>query len=427
MDYQTILQAQLRTPEEKLRAARLAQSVMTKPAEGWQPEYEKEPGLEQVNPEDWVPGPGTIKAAALKAAAAAKALPAAAMAGIIRKGGMEDLVAIHQTSPRRLWPWVQNDKLPRELTAPSIAINKGGITQDFGDTSGMVTLVARPDALDPKNVGGKLWVRDTYTPRADQFTGKSAEEAVKRAREFNDPWLDEAENAIGRQQILQNEARNRNWDRFNQGGFNDMRTMEGAAPDFHQVGTIFRSQNFPSYKSFERSPRGASLLSNAGDGYTYDNHIDTAWRKLEELVGNENTRKLFLEQGNHHPNVVKGLHQLNADGMLPPEATKQLYNYTRMLSQRPSQYAEQKITAPVGLHGSNWAGAIIREDPELQKMAAEAPTFAGKDLSMAAMYNNDENRQRLIKALTARGIPAVTVRHPEEEYYLARWLSEQGK
>lgn len=427
MDYSEVFKAKLRSPEEKLRDARLAGSVMGRsPEPQWRSEYEREPGLEASNPEDWVPGPGTIKALLAKAALAGKGAMLAG-AGIIRKGGREDLVAIHQTSPRKLWPWVQNDKLPWELTAPSLAINKGQIYQDFGDTSGAVTLVARPDALDPKNVGGKLWVRDTYTPRADQFSGKSAEEAVRRAREFNDPWLDETENAIGRQQILQTEARNRNWDRFNQGGFNDMRTMEGAAPDFHHSGTIFRSQNFPSYEAFERSSRGAALLKNPETGRAYDAHIEDAWRKLESLVGQENMRQIFLQQGNRHPNVMKGLHELNANGMLHPEASRQLYNYSRMLGQRPSEYAEQKLTSPVALHGGNWAGAIIREDPELQKAAAEVPFVFGKDLRQAAMYNNDENRQKLIKALTARGIPAVTSRHPEEEYYLARWLSEQAK
>lgn len=446
MDYAEILRSRLRTPEERLRDARLAGSVVGRPQESaWQPEYQQEPGLEASNPEDWVPGPGTLKAMALKAAAAAKGLGGLAMAGgvgIIRKGGREDLVAIHQTSPQRLWPWTQNDKLPRELYAPSVAINRDKISQNFGNDSGTVTLVARPDVLDPKNVGGKLWVRDAYTPRMEQFSGKPAENAVKDARDIaHDTRLDLQGDSpeyasypspeAAMTDTLRYHARNRNWDRFNSGGFNDMRTMEGVAPDQHHTAQILRSQEFPSYAGFERSPHGADRLVGYNPADQNEEKAWIAWHELSNIIGPDAMQDLYRRQGGHARNILQGIHEMNAGGLLPPEATRALYNYERIVSSPPSQYAEHKITAPVGLHGGNWAGAIITPpDAELMKAAAAAkefPTPFNSHLSRITTYSSDDAVKKLLENFTSRGIPAVVQPDYNNVFDVAKYLSEKAK
>ncbi|HXJ76397.1 MAG TPA: hypothetical protein VNM37_26295, partial [Candidatus Dormibacteraeota bacterium] len=329
-------------------------------AEAWVPEYQKEPPLEppMLSPDDFLTGPATKGAMAAKMLLAkAAAMPAAAGAGIIRRGGLEDLVAIHQTSPRKLWPWVSNDKLPRELTAPSMAINRGNITQNFGDMTGTVTLVAKPDALDPKNVGGKLWARDTYTPRGSQFAGRRAEDAVRKAAADAEQdagyGLDTYDNL--RKEYLGMEARSRNWDRFNQGGFHDMRTMEfGAEAGGHQGVAILRSPNFTSYEGFENSPHGAGrLFTGATEGeYLDDVHqreqfaihqlLDRFGGRFENMPGSP-----FMQGGPRE--FMRTMNQANAEGKMTPLQTRAWYSYLKDIGEQPSTYAEQKITAPIAV------------------------------------------------------------------------------
>lgn len=391
MDYREILAASLRSPAEKLRDARLAGSVVGRtPDAGWQPEYQNEPGLEDVSPENWVPGPGTVKALALKAAAAAKTgLPMLAGVGMIRKGGNPDLVAIHQTSPRKLWPWTQNDRLPENLTAPSIAINNGKITQDFGDGSGTITLVARPDALDPQKVGGYVFPRDVYTPRAEQFQ----EMAAKGVRP-------------GRRELIMG---------------------EDALPDTpaHAL-SMQLAPRFRSYDAFERSPNGAEVLS--GGMHPTDLHnLQTAWQSdLYHTLQQQMGHRLPRDLGDGAEQFLEAMRQEAKAGMLTKGERAAYSDFIQNYRRIPSEYAEQKVLKDVPLHGGNWAGAIIRENPELQKRAEDsASNVWGKDIRMAARYTAPDALQNLIKTLTSRGIPAITTRHPEEEYYLAKWLSEQ--
>lgn len=421
MDYAEVLRSRLRTPEERLRDARLAGSVMGRPQEpAWQPEYQQEPGLEASNPEDWVPGPGTLKAMALKVAAAAKGLGGLAMAGgagIIRKGGREDLVAVHQTSPRKLWPYAVNNRAPTEFTAPSIAINNGRITQDFGDTSGTVTFVVRPDALDPKNVGGKVWARDVYTPRASQFEGQPASEALKSARE-GEIWGDGT-----KRELLRTEAQRRNFDRFTD---RQLVMGEGALPDSpaHEL-TMRMSRPFNSYKAFEESPQGADLLVQ-GMHPTDLQNLQAAWqgdlwKQLQSAFPYDVPADLGRGQQQFRQ-TMEGMIKAGAFTRKQEQAYQQFLQGYRNI---PSEYAEQKLTAPIGVHGGNFAGVIIREMPDLHEAAKTAPISSS--IHAMARYTEPDAINRLIQTLSARGIPAVTTRHPEEEYYLAKWLSENAK
>lgn len=339
--------------------------------------------------------------------------PGSGVAGILRQGGLRDLVAIHQQKLASLAPWLENGKLPRELLSPSIALNRGDIPQNFGP----LTLVGRPDALDPGSgrVAGKIWNRDAYTPRTKQFHGGFDHEAIQEALDAagaikpGNPLAAWSTPEQAWERSLRDSARRRNWDRFNQGGFRDMRTMEGGGDlglDFGHEVAIMSSPTMRSFKEFERNPRGAALIDpNSNPQQASDRLNKQFYQQLAELAIQENRlANSFLGDSSSISRIVREMPELRHDS-----GAKELEQLVRMWKRGqanlPSQYGELKLTGPIRADATNWAGAVV--DPRWA--SSEQQQFA-----------------TLKELLRQRGVPTMTAM-PEDLFGAANMMSERAR
>lgn len=271
----------------------------------------------------------------------------AGLVGSIRRGGRSDLLALHQ-SPLSL---LAGEKAPRELYSPSVAINRNNVTQDFGDFSGTIDFIARPDVFDPVRSGGQLHVRDIYSPRREDYLGRPIEEAASRFAALKEG-----------SPLRRDVARRRLMDRFYppEQRFGEMNpgpetkkyytyspeklaqlkslfemdpyqardvllNMPGMDPS-HWL-AVQQSKPFSSFRHFENDPRGAALLgASKEDVLSYG-------KALDKLIEDE--------------------------GVLP--------DMRMYAANAPSEYGELKLTGGVPLSSDYWAGAVIRPSVNYQE------------------------------------------------------------
>lgn len=294
----------------------------------------------------------------------------AAFGGIIRKGGMPELVAVHQAPLDRYAIWAQTrGKLPQEMYSPSIAINKGAISQDFGsEMGGTIHFVGRPDALDPARLSARLYNRDAYTPRETGYTGARSDLMIT-------PEQDALNRAMGdvpgpRRRLASDRLRDKELASESSSLPKNLRFLETASAEFmpfEHKAAIQSSPSFHSFKEFEQNPRGAALLSEStvapnAAALQASRALEAAMFNLEQ-VGNP-AAKSFLERQSQFldESTGRGLVVNLGDWKKQPGAKdveKALREYRKALAYLPSQYAELKVSGPLQIRSNNFSGAII--------------------------------------------------------------------
>lgn len=328
----------------------------------------------------------------------------AAGAGILRRGGDPALAMVHQTPVgARLIEWLKVGKLPRELYSPSFAINRGpNLDGELPQTFGGLTLVARPDVLDParagRSGGAKIWNRDAYTPRANEWQGTfdhDTRDLVKdlRANPTSEVW-DSGDKTYLIRQTLRKGATRRLADRVGAESQRDFRGGEGGGAIMgtsaqHEY-MIRSSPTMRSFAEFEASPRGAKLLDSNSSPEKYGiqatNDFIRSVYELEDL-GVESAKTLRRIPDFENYVLARGARLPDVGGSDRHLLELAVRAYKKELANAPSTYAEMKVPGSTRFDGSNFAGAVI--DPEILK--------------------NDpvEIRNALRSILTARGIPLV--------------------
>lgn len=295
-----------------------------------------------------------------KAAAGSAAALAPALAGIIRKGGLDKLFMTHNvggdmpTSPEGLRELADMFIEGKSFSSPSIAINQA-TTFPF-DTTPTLLMNPAQELFDPAiNPGALLFNRDAY---------------VSRSRTLETP-----------------------------GPLDDLRMTEGAMPSLDKGMAIMSSPRFKSFKSYEEDPRGAALLrqtsgnkSPAAISYQDISDMQDAIFRNAAGRGEKNLANLMLDtQGKAHsyemtPEMFRAYH-----AKLQELATEnpELAAYMEALPRVSSDYAELKLVGNMPL-SSDYISALILPDKK------------GPGIKEAAA------RRYLQEAAQAVGIPAGT-------------------
>lgn len=357
---------------EKRRVGNFAQMLVEDPETAW--EYTKSAAGDQFKEYQRNPGQLTTDVLGMVPLPAAKGLAAAGAAGIIRRGGMPELVAVHQAPLDRYALWAQTQrKLPQEMYSPSIAINKGAISQDFGsEAGGTIHFVGRPDALDPARLNARLYNRDAYTPRESGYRGGRSDlfEAVlenDRAApvRFREPI------PVMRRRFAEDRLRDKELiDLPGSRLPRNLRFLETASADlmpFEHKASIQSSPSFRSFKEFEQNPRGAALLGESSvapnaSALQANRSLEAAMFNLER-TGNPAAKAFLEKQASYLDEPTgRGLAANLGDWKKQPGAKdveKALREYRKALAYLPSQYAELKVSGPLQIRGNNFSGAII--------------------------------------------------------------------
>lgn len=346
----------------------------------------------------------------------------AAFGGIIRKGGMPELVTVHQAPLDRYALWAQTQgKLPQEMYSPSVAINKGAISQDFGsETGGTIHFVGRPDALDPARINARLYNRDAYTPRdpGGYYTGGRSEllgqnigtiPPTMDPRQFKRNFA--GDRLADRELIPNEESLPRN-----------LRFLESPTADliaYEHKTAVTSSPSFRSFKEFEQNPRGAALLGESSvapnaEALRANRALEGTMFNLER-AGNP-AAKAFLEKQAQYFDEPTGLGLASnlGDWKKQPGAKdveKALREYRKALAYLPSQYAELKVSGPLQIRGNNFSGAVI--------VPPRKPAVSYQPESINAVA--DLLRQRGIPTIINDPITPLT---PQDLGWLARAYSE---
>lgn len=346
----------------------------------------------------------------------------AAFGGIIRKGGMPELVAVHQAPLERYALWAQTQgKLPQELYSPSIAINKGAVSQDFGsETGGTIHLIGRPDALDPARLSARLYNRDAYTPRdpGSYYVGGRSELLGQN--------INEIPSTMDPRQYTRNFAGDRLSDKELVPSLEplprNLRFLETKTADlmpFEHKASIQSSPSFRSFREFEQSPRGAALLGESSvapnaAALQANRALEAAMYELNR-TGNP-AAKVFLEKQSQYLDepTGRGLASNLGDWRKQEGARdveKALREYRKALAYLPSQYAELKVSGPLQIRGNNFAGALV--------VPPKKPTRLYQPESVNAVA--DLLRQRGIPTMINDPAAPLT---PQDLGWLARAYSE---
>lgn len=406
--------------EKKRQVANFAQMLRDDPETAW--EYVKSAAGDQLREYQQAPGAMATDVLGVVPLPAAKGLAAAGAAGIIRRGGLPELVAVHQAPLERYALWAQErGKLPQELYSPSIAINKGAISQDFGSESGgTLHLVGRPDALDPARLNARLYNRDAYTPRdtgSHYVAGRS--ELLGQNMSQIPPTMDPLRY---KRNFAEDRLADRELVRTTDPLPRDLRFLETATADLmpaEHVQSIRSSPSFRSFKEFEANPRGASLLGESSiapnaAALKANRELEAAMFQLER-AGNPAARAFLEKQAQYMDEPTgRGLAQnlgewRKIEGARDVE--KALRDYRKALAYLPSQYAELKVSGPLQIRSNNFAGAILSPPQKASKLY------------------QPESVNKLAELLRQRGIPTMVndpsaPLSPQDLGWLARAYSE---
>lgn len=346
----------------------------------------------------------------------------AAFGGIIRKGGMPELVAVHQAPLDRYALWAEaRGKLPQEMYSPSIAINKGAISQDFGsETGGTIHFVGRPDALDPARLNARLYNRDAYTPRdpggyyiggRSELLGQNIGEipATMDPRQFKRNFA--GDRLSDKELVRTAEPLPKNL-RF-------LETNTAELMPFEHKASIQSSPSFRSFKEFEQNPRGAALLGESS--IAPNTEALRANRVLEEAVFNLHrsgnpAATAFLEKQSQYFDEPTGRGLVGNLGDWrkqegAKDVEKALRDYRKALAYLPSQYAELKVSGPLQIRSNNFSGAIIAPPKKPTRLYQPESVNAVADLL----------RQRGIPTMINDPAAPLT---PQDLGWLARAYSE---
>jgi hypothetical protein len=267
-----------------------------------------------------------------------------APAGMLRLGGRQDLIASHGTSARGLLN--EDGKLIPELTHMSAAIQKGQLANTWGN----VSLIVRPNKLDPATSPSIIHTQDAMTPTS---WGSHLFTLLDKAPT---PTL----NQLATARMQDRFARE-----YPKGGSNP--DLEGQA--------VLANRRFNSYAGYEKSPQGAALLRAPGELH-YPADVQAFVQAVESL--------------GHPKGLAAGLQEvMQAPGQTFAGFDK--YDMFQKLRTNPQPYAELKSFGQTPLNSDTFAGAII-------KAPMQAPFLRSSLAERASIYN-------VRKALEARGIP----------------------
>lgn len=361
-------------------------------------------------------------------------IPGGGLAGVIRKGGMPELVAVHQAPLERYALWAQTQgKLPQELYSPSIAINKGAVSQDFGsETGGTIHFIGRPDALDPARINARLLNRDFYSPRdpGGYYTGGRSDLLTQALLENEQRPFSAYGGRLKPEYLRRNFAEDRLADREliknDEPLPMNLRFLESPNADLlaaEHAQAVNSSPVMRSFAEFEKNPRGAALLGESSltpiaaasqaraDLFT---KLDQLWGKYPELRAAidkgplDFTDNIVRMKGNEAKKAnLAELYKL-AGG---DELRSAVREYHKALAYLPSQYAELKVSGPLQIRGNNFSGAIIAPPRKPTKLYQPESVNAVADLL----------RQRGIPTMINDPAAPLT---PQDLGWLARAYSE---
>lgn len=296
---------------------------------------------------------------------ALNAVTSFAPVGMLRLGGRKDLIASHGSKAVELLD--ENGKLVPELTNMSAAIQKDRLDNPWGEGTGGVKLIVRPNVLDPKTASSIIHTHDAFTPPS---------------------WMSEVsmlgENgAVPTANALVNARMN---DRFLR-----QYPRGGAGAEAEGAGAL-GSRMFNSYKGFENSPQGATVLGV---------HIPAQGPLAEFRTLLE---KIADEQGGNAATALRGI--MEAPGQWYKGFDK--YKMYKQIMSEPRAYAELKSFGQTPLNSDTFAGAIVQPS-------------SGSITQRSAQYE-------LMKQLEARGIPVhETTSLPVSDFQLATQLQQMGR
>lgn len=307
-----------------------------------------------------------------------KAVPLA-QAGALRPGGRPDLLLTQ--GGKKLGFDYDTGKLPTELYSPSLAITGQSNVIPFYDPSTGTLAIPRVGAFDPKENWATLWNRDAYAKRKGDYEGYDITRDILAG--YNTDRASKELAALRR-------ARDRELTKTPQHvelGEGGKYTLDPA----HEM-AVREGRDFKSFEHYERSPMGAMTLDVGGS----PTRATTEWqRDFEE----------WAKALGKHPADYGGTrwkYKQIRDALI--EATKARDPAADELLARiriaPSSYAELKVHGPVGIHGGNFAGAMVTDA-----------------------------RGQLADALRARGIKVHGMRGDElvdEQRDIAQWLQGEG-
>lgn len=410
--------------EKKRQVGNFAQMLREDPQTAW--EYAKSAAGDQLADYQQAPGAMATDVLGVVPLPAAKGLAAAGAAGIIRRGGLPELVAVHQAPLERYALWAQaQGKLPQELYSPSIAINRGAISQDFGsETGGTIHFVGRPDVLDPARLNARLYNRDAYTPRETGYRGGRSDlfEAVlenDRAapKQFREPI------PVMLKRFAEDRLRDKELVDIPGARLpSNLRFLERNTTDlmpFEHRTSIQSSPSFRSFKEFEQNPRGAALLGESSvapnaAALQANRALEAAMYELDR-TGNPAAKAFLKEQSQYLDEPTgRGLASNLGDWRKQEGARdveKALREYRKALAYLPSQYAELKVSGPLQIRSNNFAGAIIAPPKKPTKLYQPESVNAVADLL----------RQRGIPTMINDPAAPLT---PQDLGWLARAYSE---
>lgn len=315
--------------------------------------------------------------------------------GALRPGGAEDLYLGHGTSPRNLMSAIRNKYA---LTSPSLGITKGKLPTGFSEG---VLLVPRLGAFDPKTYPSVIFNRDAYTPRFTDIENGTTRDRLRNRLETSPRELRGTES------------------NYTPGREPDLTDIVERMQSSSRAQTIYDSPIFKSFAEYEKSPRGAALLSDERVGPW--NTAELAEKSLDflnpfiekadpstnlsqvaealafalrrkdmspELAG-EPVKGLL----NRLPYALRDMRQYSAfDERLPRLMEKSIERmpgfdsilaegmakYLEGLKKFPSEYGELKVLGDVQISPEHFAGAILSphfsDNQDLAEMLMRRPT-----------------------------------------------------
>lgn len=233
------------------------------------------------------------------------AVTLAGLAGALRKGGNQELVAWHNSDPKKLAELAANTPV---LSNPSIGISKFDPFQ-FGGSDAVSLLFKPSEHLDPALTRGHLYNRDAYTTRVRANIADA---------------------------------------------FDDIRFSETAAPrEASHLLSIAASPKFRSLKEFEESPTGAAILTTPKQkDKTAEQYEALGDRLAQSAYGDEFVPSTALARQQWARDMIEQMQGAPDNTGLGAELLKALQT-------NPSDYAELKKLGDMPLNSSTLGGVLL--------------------------------------------------------------------
>lgn len=316
------------------------------------------------------------------------------IAGALRAGGRPDLMMSHASHILGVSP--EKGPAVSELYSPSLAITgQGRLKNPFFKHGESVLYIPREGAFDPGNPLSQtvLYPRDAFTKLKDEFPGYTA-------REWGDPV-----NEVAR---LRLQDKLEPVGPFSQGS-EDLGAFDDIRPSISHQAAVLESKPIGSLAAYEKSQRGAALLSPREDAIAWGNATDP--RILRDI---EEARRL-LRVEDEYINLdrwedVKDLlwEAARQEGPTSPMAME-LQALVRSAKRAPSDYAEVKAAGAVPITGHSFAGVIAsgleeQYQPLLAKLA-EAHSKTGVPVVNTPSYASFADLFKLAESLQRQSGP----------------------